>query len=233
MDFFRSRTFRQSLLTHAGTVLDRSLRPERLTQFAIMSQAAPDDREVDLAPGVVARFSSDDGATLAIDTPVSKAALLELCAIWPRALPFFRLLDAAIARLAAFGHVVENRERAAQALAADLLTGYCYSLHLVNLSLHPPPIPERVSDHPVVTALARFQARMDRVVTTLPHENADPYPLARHLLALLDGSRGHDDLLRAAEAFYQVHPDLEAASDPAVEVDRFLRWAYSVGLVIG
>lgn len=123
-----------------------------------------------------------------------KAAMITLSEIWPRAIPFNDLLAEA-RRLC--GRSSQNEEELltdVRVLAASLLRAYAGTL--VEFHVLPPRCVTRPSEHPIVSPLARVQAREGKRVTNFRHATiAVEGPLERQLLQLLDGSRDRAVLL--------------------------------------
>jgi SAM-dependent methyltransferase/methyltransferase-like protein len=232
IDFYRGRLFRQTLLCHQDIQLDRTLRLARLRGLSIAS-LTNEVEPTDLASGVVAHFQAGDGATLSVDAPISKAALLNLHECWPAALSFEQLLDSAGSRLAEMGIDPGDREEAAAILAADLFAALSYSNNLIHLFLSPPPIAATLSARPYASSLARLQAITAEIVTTLFHENTYADRRARLLLTLLDGTRDSAALREAYARLIADEPRTdEEPVDLDAEVDRYLRWALWSGLLL-
>ena len=240
MDFFKNRTFRQTLLCHEAVVLDRTLKPGRVAGLYAASRAQPAEPDPDVRSVSVVQFRGSDGATLSINHPVSKAAMLYLAEVWPEAVPFGALLPAACARLTATGRVdpmqgteavcpapdasldtPQPGERDAQVLEANLLMAYSYSDKLVDLHAYAPPTTRDVGERPVASRVARFQASHDNDrVTNLRHERVSLDQADRYLLRCLDGSHDRralvDQLLAGpvAEGILAVQEDGKPINDP-------------------
>jgi SAM-dependent methyltransferase len=232
LDFYRGRLFRQTLLCHQDMQLDRTLRLARLRGLSIASLTNEVEPAV-LANGVVAHFQAGDGAKLSIDTPISKAALLNLHECWPAALPFEQLLDSAGTRLAEAGIDPGDREEAAALLATDLFAALSYSNNLIHLFLSPPPVATVLPARPFASPLARLQAGDAEIVTTLLHENTYADRRGRLLLRLLDGTRDRAALREAYAGLIANEPGTDdEPADLDAEVDRYLRWALWSGLLL-
>jgi len=224
IDFIRNRTFRQSLLCHQEVKLKVDLGPQRLADFYVASSAKAESPQPDIHSAAVEKFEASDGAVLATDHPVTKSAMLCLAEVWPKSVPFKILLATARARL---GGDLPEGGRDAQVLAANLLRAYSYSGTLVELQLYAPQFVLEVSERPVASPVARFQAKRRHKVTNLRHEPRTLGEVSRHLLPYLDGSRDRRGLLSlmhqwAAEGIIQVGPSEEQAQDtePESEPDR-------------
>ena len=204
IDFVRNRTFRRTLLCHEDVVLQRRLRPDIIKTFYLASNAQAVASDPDIATISVEEFRGSDKASLSIDHPVSKAAMLCLADVWPRALPFRELLSAARARLDR--GVASEEERGtdkpdaddidAQVLAANMLKAYSYSESLVKLHVHVNPMVFDVSERPVASPVACLQAQVSDRVTNLYHQRVELDQFDRFLMGYLDGSYDHAALLQ-------------------------------------
>jgi methyltransferase-like protein/ubiquinone/menaquinone biosynthesis C-methylase UbiE len=202
MDFLRGRTFRETLLCHQQITLDRVLRPERITSLAIGSPARPLSESPDISSVASESFRAPSGGTLALDHPLSKAALLHLGEVWPRALSFPALVAAAHARqLAATLPTAPPSDaesaHAEQVLAANLLKAFTLNTKLMRLRSCPPRLAPAIGNQPTARPLARLQARAQHHVTSMLHERIPLNDTQRVLLPLLDGTRDRAALLDA------------------------------------
>jgi hypothetical protein len=78
--------------------------------------------------------------------------------------------------------------------AAALLLDACHA-GVVDLSVYPPPLVQRVSAQPRAGAVIRHQAARQASITNLRHETLRiDDPLARELLVHLDGTRTRNEL---------------------------------------
>lgn len=188
MDFFRNRTFRQTLLCHDTLTVSRSLRPEALHRFYVSSNARPVETDLDIHATATAQFCGLDGATLSTDHPVSKAAMLCLAENWPRDLPFDELLARARERLGVDPTAPRAEvEKDAQVLGTNLLRAYGYSSSLAELHVYAPDLVVQPGPCPTAGPVARLQAAHSDRVTNLRHERVRLDELDRFLLQHLDG----------------------------------------------
>jgi methyltransferase-like protein len=241
MDFLRNRTFRQSLLCHQTVQLDVTRGFQSLTSFYVASPALPAVPELDIRSAAVETFHVADGAALSTDHPVTKAAMLHLAEIWPQAVPFKTLLDTAYARLnGALGDTaLHDTASDAQVMGANLLKAYGHSDKLVELHVYEPFFVLEISERPVASPVARWQAQRDARITNLRHERVKLDPISYHLLPYLDGRRDCVALLDVLEAWaaqgtIEVQRDDEPLRCVLVEVlnaklDRLARAALLVG----
>ncbi|MGC9216726.1 methyltransferase regulatory domain-containing protein [Acidithiobacillus sp.] len=204
LDFLRNRTFRQTLLVHAGRAVNRNLTPTSLEKLAIASALKPQG-QVDPKASGKARFVLPNGVTADTTGPLTKAALLALAEAWPQPVAFPHLLDAA--RRQVEGDLIQEpdpagRPAAAQALGTDLLQ--LYTAGLLEIWPHALPLATGISAQPRAFALARWQAERipagsQGTVTNMRHETIGLDALSIRILALLDGQRDRPAILDAME----------------------------------
>jgi SAM-dependent methyltransferase len=187
LDFLKCRRFRQTLLCRAGVPLNREPRPESVRQFLIASPARPKAAGPDPGGGAAEAFVSPRGASAQVDDPLTRAAMLELLAAWPRALLWGDLVKAARGRLGR--PPADDFDDEAARLAEFLLAGY--GTGLVELRLSQAAWAVRPGPRPVLSPLARGQlARGREIVADLRHTGSRmDEPIAREMLLLLDGTR--------------------------------------------
>ena len=187
LDFVRNRSFRQSLLVHAGRPIERRLDLTRIDDLHIASRlVALDDGD---------RFGVHDGPTVSSTSALSRAALQVLAAHWPAPIAWTTLLREAGQRL---GHLPDAA--AIQTLRVDLIR--CYGVHLLDLHTGPGVCATRLAERPLASALARHQARASTTVTTLRHAHFTLDEPARSLLGLLDGIHTRDEAVRRWRAVW-------------------------------
>ncbi len=199
LDFLRNRTFRQTLLCHKEIELDRSLSTEHMTDLYVSSPAKPVAPEVNLRSQEAQEFRIPAGATLPIRQPITKAALLHLSEVWPKAVTFQTLCTAAQARVA------EVAEQNASLLKdnSHLLGTSLRSLYAVNFaefSVREPPTSPAVSDRPVASPLVRLLAQRGRLVTNRRHRIVAVTDFERRVLEYLDGRHDRTELIQMLEA---------------------------------
>jgi SAM-dependent methyltransferase len=191
LDFVRNRKFRQTLLCHAGLPVVRPPEPSRLAACLAASPARPVSEQPDIRGPGVERFRTPAGVTLGLDHPVLKAAMVSLADLWPRAVPFDALLAMARARLSPEGPPAPSGgDGRSEAEALQRLLLRCFSTGLVELHVWRPPFAAEVSERPVASALARYQAARGTIVTNLLHCPIHMDDAVGHqLLPHLDGTR--------------------------------------------
>jgi methyltransferase-like protein/SAM-dependent methyltransferase len=200
LDFLRNRTFRQSLLCHQEVRLKTRLSPERLSQFYLAASAMPESSSPDIQSVSVEKFQALNGANFATDHPLTKAALFHLTQIWPHSLAFEELVPAAYDRLGREFKPAEQEESwllnpDIQLLGANLLQAYSYSDNLVEFHIYKPQFVTQISERPVASPVARFQAKHGYKITNLRHERITLDKLGTTLLGSLDGAYDQAALL--------------------------------------
>jgi methyltransferase-like protein len=225
MDVLRSRSFRETLLCAADTPLQRTPDPEALSAMAVAAALQPVSAAPDIHSKRPEAFRGVDNAGIATAHPISKAALMHLASIWPRALPFETLFHTARAHIAPDAppvpvpHLATDQD--AQVLRATLLKGFCCSTTLIRLHVLPPQPVTSISSHPVARPTARLQAQHSPLVTNLSHENVQLTTLQRHLVRASNGRRSHAALLEV----------LDGVS--ATELAAALQWLAAHALLVG
>jgi methyltransferase-like protein/ubiquinone/menaquinone biosynthesis C-methylase UbiE len=247
MDFLYMRSFRQTLLCHQGLPLNRQPGPERLKSLTIASSAKPVTAEIDLHSDEEVRFRNALGASLTTGQPFNKAALLYLAEIWPQGVSFDRLLTIARSRLNPTASLVYNTAsltRETETLGSFLLKGY--ALNLIELRASAPHFTLEINEYPVVSALARLQAREGRQVTNQCHEIVTlDNEISHYLLPYLDGHHNRTQLLeellalvKAGTLVVQVEDQAASESEPVQQIlvealEQTLRYLAQNALLVG
>jgi SAM-dependent methyltransferase/methyltransferase-like protein len=197
LDFLRNRLFRRTVLCHAERPVRRNPSLATFRTLHATALARPLSESPDVLSKKPEKFRADDGATVAVDHPAVKAALVELYHAWPRAMGFDALCFHVQQRLRSADAALVRQ--VPQAVSAAL--GQFYLSHLVALHVHPPRLAALPPQRPRTTALARHQAASGRhEVCNLRHQLVEPSDMQRRLLALLDGTRDRAALVEALAA---------------------------------
>lgn len=199
LDLLIGRAFRETLLCRQDVVLRRgigrgSLQPYHLAASTRLVE--PGEGE-DARPGVD-RFEFDEGVRLSVDLPLCKAALRRLGQAWPASIAFERLIALAVADVGAEAGSDPAGEigRLEDALLAIFRAG------LLDVRLEAPPLTTTVSERPLASPVARWQATTAREVTDLRHRMvALDGVIVRKFVCLLDGTRDEARLLADLNAF--------------------------------
>jgi methyltransferase-like protein len=193
LDFLSNQAFRRALLCRREIELNQELQPEAIALLHVASSAQPASGAVSIFSVAPDFFRRSDGATVSVNEPLVKAALVHLAEQWPQSVPFDTLCARARGQLGS----ARAQDSAApshdvQTLTRGLLR--CYLANLVELHVLAVPCAPRPAERPVANGLARYQAAFGPRVTNLRHEVIVLDDLQRQLLQLLDGSRDRADL---------------------------------------
>jgi methyltransferase-like protein len=192
-DIVRNRAFRQSVLCRDDVTLQYAPTLEMVLKLWVEAPITCDNSETSLTSMVADRFTNRNGLMITTSSPLVKAALTHLGAIWPNYIVFEELLAAARQRMKAVSpHVASPNEMAR--LADSLLE--CGLKGVVELHGQPQDFTTEIAPRPVASPLARWQCPRGEVITNRVHEAVRVEALDRVLLPLLDGTR---DVVELAE----------------------------------
>lgn len=197
LDFARLRMFRESLICHSDATVDRGLSIDRVhdlsaTAFGLYRENMG---PVDAQP---VTFRGTKGAEITTAHPLAKAAMRVLAEQWPSRVPFSELVKSAQAMLAAStaGAIPkEEIDLAESAVAEILLAGAAAAI--VDLHSAPARFITSISEKPVASPLARWQANKGTMVFTLRHQSLNLNTLGQQIILLLDGKHDHQQLADA------------------------------------
>jgi methyltransferase-like protein len=243
MDFLRNRTFRQTLLCHRDLEPSRTLHPQVLSQLHVASHARPSEPVLDIHAKEGSRFEGSDGASFSTDHPPTKAAMLYLEMVWPRAVPVDDLAALALGQTRRPTDADANPQDEL-ALQTNLLKAYSYSSSLVKLHAHAPCLAIAAGERPVASAVARYGARNGALVSNLRHERVQLEPLDRLIVQRLDGRHDRQALLTellagpVAQGAITLEREGQPVEDPvelreiaAEEIDNRLTWLAHAALL--
>jgi methyltransferase-like protein len=193
LDFLHNRTFRQSLLCHSSVTPRHAIQPERAALFHFASSLHPEEGDPDTTSAAPVKFEGRGGISITTEDPLVKTALVLLREAWPGWVAFDLLLDEARSRLEGAGGTIGTREEDRSLLGGRLLTYYLAG-HFVEVHATTPSFAVAYGKRPEASAVARYQARKGRFVTSLRHEVVQLSDAEGQLLTLLDGTRARSDL---------------------------------------
>jgi hypothetical protein len=186
-------------LCHPDVAVNRNVKPDSVRSFAVSTFAKGNSSGPNPDPGAKETFQSSAGAEITSADPLARGMLWYLEEKTPERIPFERMAMEVEQRAREFlGYVPEPDADSPTAIAEFVWHTYCAGL--VDLHLHRPPCVGYVSEKPVASPLARWQARQNEFVATLNHKTLKlGSPIQRGVLALLDGTRDraalHKDVL--------------------------------------
>jgi methyltransferase-like protein/ubiquinone/menaquinone biosynthesis C-methylase UbiE len=220
LDFLYGRALRTTLLCRDEIDVSGQIVPEGLRALWIATEARPvsvDGKPLSLADirpeaEVPLTFRADE-CTLAVATRLGKAALFELAAAAPRAMPFETLLERVQQRLAASaGDRLKPAELSTPVdgdadgpPVADVgrplmdMVVEWFSMRLVELHAYGPPVAEEAAERPMASAVARYQASRGwwRVTNLFHRRIRIEGELASRVITLLDGRHDRRAIVEA------------------------------------
>ncbi|MFO0959326.1 MAG: methyltransferase regulatory domain-containing protein [Isosphaeraceae bacterium] len=220
IDFLTNRTFRRSLLSHAGCRRFRPLSADSIERMFIGTDVMPISDEPDVASDAAEEFGRPAGlANLTTNNPLLKAALVSLAGVRPNSLKFGDLWERVRCRLGERLGILLGEEDGPSMLREALLR--CFQSNLVELSLRPPRFAESPGGYPRGYPLAVAQAERDARITNLRRRTVVVEDFDRLTLAQLDGKRGLEDIARAmASAIFRGDFTLSDADGPIRDINR-------------
>jgi SAM-dependent methyltransferase len=191
-DILRNRSMRQTLLCRADAPLSPTMPADALTSMHLAAAIRPESNVVDLRSPEPTKFTTASGLTVGTPLPLAKAALLLLGERWPAYVPTPELIAAAAQRVQEVGAQTPG-PRDLGRLQDNLMQ--CALGNVIELHSNPASFTVNVSERPLGSPLARWQAPRSDVLTNRRHEAVACDVFDRYLLSLLDGNRSHADLI--------------------------------------
>jgi methyltransferase-like protein/SAM-dependent methyltransferase len=207
IDFVVNRTFRESLLVHSEREPQIRYNPDRtrLRRLHIAAFVPPADGQSRL-DNSRQEYVVADGATLFTNDPGIKAALDALSARWPWTLSRQELVDAVHARLVDAGLTPSDSlpDLVDNLMGVLILQGQA-RYRLAPVLLEPASAPLRL-DEAARRMVELTGGEVEASTFNLWNETHMLSPVDRHLLPLLDGTRGRDALVEAVLAVDRENP---------------------------
>ena len=196
VDFLKLNTFRQTLLCHAGLRLERRLDVAQVLKMSASADVQPVSPHPDIRSTAAEEFQFQSSGKITSNHPITKAALLQLGRIWPKAVPVSELLQITRALSGRDGALaVEDSDWLSEAILK------LYAVKFLELQVHTPSFAAEVSERPVASPLAQAQIRRGVFVSNLACGYTEIQDeTVRQLVLLLDGTRNRDQLLTELRA---------------------------------
>ena len=194
-DFVTNRMFRQSLLCHKEVKVNRHLDPTRVASGYFAGNIRTEDAALagNLSPDVEVAFKCSNGRRLQTKNSALKALITTLSDAWPRSLSLTEI-EEEIKRKLSETLVVGQTEQ--HSLASIVSTNMMQMM--VRGDVEYRALPDRfvstVSDKPMTTSLARYQAQTGGSVTTQRHGMLGADPLTKIFIQAVDGTRDQAQL---------------------------------------
>lgn len=187
LDFLAGRVFRRPLLCRAGLPVHSDPSSSAISSFWVTANARPMSSSPDLDSDAIETFETPFAGELSTSRPLLKKMLMHLSQVWPKPVAFQDLWTELSTRLAP-----------ASAGSADEVAGLllkCFQAGFVDLHSRAPVFADSPGERPIASALARFEAREEAIVTSLKHTLISVDVLPRLLLRACDGTRDRAALL--------------------------------------
>jgi SAM-dependent methyltransferase len=240
LDFLKCRRFRQTLLCHREVGLRTEPQAEIVADFLVSSPAKCGSRVSGVPSGAKTTYETPKGGTCETDFELGKAALAVLGMTWPMPLAFEGLFERAVLRLRQTGVECEDDAESRKTLCGFLLQ--LYGAGVVEFRVNLPPVTGCVSERPVASPVARWQAQHGNFVSSLFHIAVKVEDeIGRCLLLSLDGSPDRNALtekicgqLESKNAFVVPDGDVAAARRKVeLDLERNLNKLAQLGLLTG
>jgi methyltransferase-like protein/2-polyprenyl-3-methyl-5-hydroxy-6-metoxy-1,4-benzoquinol methylase len=216
LDFIGNRTFRRSLLCHAGIPMSSAPKAEAVQSLYVTGNVCPSRPDLDVASDVPEEFRAFSEARVTTNRPMVKAALTILAQERPQAVPFSDLWIRVAERLTPSKDPVFGPRGLAEALVT------CAQSNLIEVRTAAASFTRTPSDRPLASSLARLQAARNEVVSNLCHQLVDVSDLERFILQHLDGAKDRD-ILRGLVTDAIISGDVELSDStdtPIRDVER-------------
>ncbi len=237
LDYFRNRTFRQTLLVHSDLQLDRRIKPQQLAKLLITSPmtkspAAPEDG----VPNGIKFATRSNELSFASNDPMTVSSFSLLTAAYPAEYSLLELVEAARADAYTYQIPPKTLDQDLQSTAANILQSFGRSYDMVELRASPAPMVIEISEHPIASFYARYQAQNSLVVTNQRHERVNLDETTRFVMLRLDGQTSAEDIARELERV-AVAPrkktPLEVRDGYYNEVGKILGYLAQSALLVG
>ena len=182
LDCILGRSFRQTLLVHAGKSISRSLDPTRFEGIQFSGQFIEQPQSE--AGSVRKDYKTKNGQIMFTSELPTQCALDALTDAFPGSLTIDQVIHAMEQGLVKSGSTATvNRPLIAAELMRWVLSGFA------DFRFQPDRLATKPIGNPKATSWARSQAQASRYVTNLIHELVVLTDVDRHIILLLDGSR--------------------------------------------
>lgn len=201
LDFIKGRRFRQSLLCRRELEINRQPDLETLRSIRFASPIRPESAKPELSTLKHEKFLGQKNENAEINHPLTKAALVYLGKIWTRTATFEELVSASRALLNRESETeFELTEQEEKVLIDNLFKIFCSGL--IRFHLHEPNYTTEISEKPLASPVARWQAQNSESISTLLCTSMEMQDkISRELLRLLDGTRNHRQIAADLESF--------------------------------
>jgi hypothetical protein len=189
LDYLRNESFHCSVLCHDELEIRYDRDPANVASYCVALIDRPAGADFAVPAGQAVRLKFPQGE-IAVRPALGKAAMKLLVDHHPAAVDFDELCGWACESTG-----LTKDEQQVTSLASTILAAF--GAGLLRLYLHPPDFCREVGLRPRATALNRWWAAEDRMLTNALHENVVLEPWPCRVLSRLDGSLDRSELLDA------------------------------------
>lgn len=237
LDFFRNRTFRQTLLVHDNVQIERRVKPQQLAKLLITSPMvqSPAQPEDGVPNGTKFATRSDELSFVSNDA-ITVASFSLLTEAYPAEYGLVELAQASRATAYAYQIPPKSLEEDIQSIAANVLQSFGRAYEMVELRASPCPMTIELSEYPTASLYARFQAQTSKVVTNQRHERVNLDETTRFVLLHMDGTNTMQDITNALEragVAPKNHTPKEIREGYAKEVNQIMGYLARSALIVG
>ncbi|MFN8379402.1 MAG: class I SAM-dependent methyltransferase [Anaerolineae bacterium] len=236
LDFIRNRTFRTSLIVHRNEQFTRTITPLPIANFYVQSAIQRSDPQPESLDKETVHFFGPEGIGFATAHPVMIAALDILNQFRGIQIPFRDLVRRARETAYAYAIPSTTLDEDAGMIATTLLQFYSKSVNLIEFFTTPPSYVATLSEHPVASKYARYQAISNEMITNMRQNRVQLGPNARALISLLDGTNDREALIDAMMRL-TLQPEgiseSERREKVADEVDRLMGQFRVAAVLVG
>ena len=185
MDFLRNRQFRQTLLCHESVEIKRNINLDLVKEFYIFTELKPESDTINLEEGKEYTFTGRKDFKLILKNRLGKILFKYLSELSPRAVKFSEIIDYLNQSCNDKGdkNLSENDITALRDFIVQ-----CYIKKAIDFNTVEIKLVNKISQYPVTSPLARFQAQSGLSVTNEHHASKKLDYVIQRIILLLDGN---------------------------------------------
>ena len=185
MDFLRNRQFRQTLLCHESVEIKRNINPDLVKDFYIYTELKPESENINLEEGKAYTFTGRKDFKLILKNRLAKILFKYLSELSPRAVKFSKIID--YLNQSCNDNGDKNLSEIDITALRDFIV-QCYIKKAIDFNTVEIKLVNKISQYPVTSPLARFQAQSGLSVTNEHHASKKLDYVIQRIILLLDGN---------------------------------------------
>ncbi|MCV6638474.1 class I SAM-dependent methyltransferase [Candidatus Albibeggiatoa sp. nov. NOAA] len=194
-DFLFNRSYRSSILCHAGQKINPEIDAKALAKLQIAAFLTP---ETNISSLVVepkpAYFKTQLGQRVEVKHTLTQAAVNYLGQQYPQPVVFDDLFKKVLENMQLQHETEANIKIYREVLSEELLQ--LYIQNVIELMAYTPAFETKISERPVASPLARWQLKNQKPMANLQCKTGEIDGLTANVLLHLDGERTADDLVK-------------------------------------